>query len=376
MALNMNRRQWLKTGAAGAAGLFLSPWTTTSNKASFLFDTWAKEPQEEARPLLLDNNESPYGMSEKAREAILSSLGLSNRYPHRRYSELKELIASKEGISPEHIILGAGSTEVLTMLLIFCGERGETVAADPTYFDFVFYAKQAGIRLRQVPVNDRFEHDLLAMEQHIGPQTKLIYVCNPSNPTGTIINKESLSVFCERASKKALVAVDEAYHEYVDDESYASMANLVRKGENVVVTRTFSKVYGMAGLRVGYGLAQPEVIKNLEKVQTNFASVAYPSLKAAIAGYQDLGFTKAVREKNRQVKSFLHDQLVKRGYFCIPSQANFVLFRVQGNAKEKAQELGDQNIRVRPFEFKGKSWIRVSLGTLDEMKTFISFIRE
>jgi len=214
------------------------------------------------------------------------------------------------------------------------------------------------------------------MISRISSDTSLVYVCNPNNPTGAILNKDRLRAFCMEASEKALVVVDEAYHEYVEDEAYASMVDLVREGMNVAVTRTFSKIFGLAGLRVGYGMARPDIKKNFERVQMNFASIAYPSLRAAIAAYGASAFTSSVRGKNREARAYLERELARVGYPCIPSQANFSLFQVRRDSKKMAADLEKRRILVRPFDFAGKSWLRVSLGTPGEIQAFISALEQ
>jgi histidinol-phosphate aminotransferase len=274
-------------------------------------------------------------------------------------------------VPADHIILGAGSTDVMVTLIHMAKPGGEILAADPTYFDFVYYARSADRMLNQVKLNHRFEHDVEAMEKQISPRTELIYMCNPNNPTGSITPKNKLLPFCERASKRALVVVDEAYHEYTHNESYSSMIDLVRRGKNIIVTRTFSKIFGLAGLRIGYGMAPPHVIAKLEKLSRNFAPVAWLSLEAAIASYIDKSFIQSVKGKNGQAKTFLYEELDKRGLFTVPSQTNFVLFRVDQEAKTLAGRLEEEKIFVRSFRFDDKQWLRVSCGTRDELQAFL-----
>jgi histidinol-phosphate aminotransferase len=372
MALHLNRRQWLKTSAFAAAGLIAG-----SNFASCKRDAASPRASAGGEDLIwLKSNESPYGVSESTQQVIINSLDRSNRYPHRRYSALKELIAERENISPDNIFLGAGSTEIMTTLIHLYGIRGDTLVADPTYFDFVWYADKARCTLRSVKLNENFEHDLQAMEQYITPDTGLIYICNPNNPTGSITPGDKLYAFCERASRKAVVVVDEAYHEYVDDESYTTMLDFVRTGRNVVVTRTFSKIFGMAGLRIGYGMARSDIVEELDRVSRNFAPVAWLSLKAAISSYQNIEFIEYVKRKNREVKSYLYKELNRLGLDFIPSHTNFVLFKVSHDALEMAEEFEKRKVVIRPIQFYGDNWIRVSLGTLDEIRAFVSVLSE
>jgi len=372
MSLQLNRRQWLKTSAVAAAGLIVSRNYTACQSKDALprFSISGEE------PIRLGNNESPYGISDGARQAIISSIDRSNRYPHGYYLQLKELIAEKENVSAENIILGAGSTDVMTSLIHVYGTQGSIMVGDPTYFDFVIYASRACCPLQQVPLNDNYEHDLPAMEQRIDRDTRLIYICNPNNPTGSITPREKLRSFCERASDKALVVVDEAYHEYVEDRAYASLVDLAREGRDIVVTRTFSKVFGLAGLRVGYGIARSDIIKELERMERNFAPVAWLSLRAAIASYKDPQFPRTVKQKNREVKSYLYEELERLNLAYVPSHTNFVLFKVNQDSWKIAKDFERRNILIRPFEFKRQYWIRVSLGTREEIQAFISVLTD
>lgn len=322
--------------------------------------------------IMLHNNESPFGISPNARDAITDSIHLSNRYPHGYYPDLKDLIAERENIPPDHIILGAGSTDVMVTLIHFSKSDGEIMVGNPTYFDFIFYATRSRCRLKSVRLNHKYEHDLEAMEKQISPKTNLIYICNPNNPTGSITPKDKLQQFCEQASERALVVVDEAYHEYVEDEAYSSMVSLVLQGKNVIITRTFSKIFGLAGLRIGYGIAHPDTIEKLNTLSRNFAPVSWLSLRAAIASYQDRSFIQKTKEKNKQMRQYLSRELEKSGLACIPSHTNFVLFEIDRDARALAKKLEEMKILVRPFGFHGSQWIRVSCGTKEELKTFVS----
>ncbi len=372
MGLHVNRRQWLKTSAIAVAGLVAgSNFPACRRETSF-----PRLLSEEGSLIKLNSNESPYGVSENVRQAIINSINQSNRYPQRQYFKLKELIAAREKISPENIILGAGSTEIMTTLIHLYGRSGEALVAEPTYFDFVYYAESVNCPLRSVPLNDNFEHDLRAMEQRITQNTSLIYICNPNNPTGSITPGDKLRPFCERASRKVPVIIDEAYHEYVEDESYASMIDLVRAGKNVIVTRTFSKIFGLAGLRIGYGMARPDIIQALEKIERNFAPVAWLSLNAALASYRNVEFIQYVREKNKDVKSHLYQELERIGLTSIPSHTNFVLFRVNRDSQEMLKEFEGRNVLIRAFNFNDDNWVRVSLGTMEETQAFVNVLAD
>jgi histidinol-phosphate aminotransferase len=366
MGYALNRRQWLKTSALAVAGLMVGPGLES---ASF-----HQKIQRNADLILLNNNESPFGISRNAWEAITGSIDSSSRYPHRDYSRLIDLIAEQENISLDHIILGAGSTEVMVTLIHYAKTRGEILVGDPTYFDFIYYADQADCPLAKTGLNGNFEHDLERMEKQVSTKTGLVYICNPLNPTGTITPKDKLRPFCEQVSKQALVVVDEAYHEYADmeDGAYSSMIDLVKQGKNVIITRTFSKIFGLAGLRIGYGIAHPEIIAKLDKLSRNFAPVSWLSLQAAIASYRDRDFIQMIKEKNKQMRQYLCQELKKMGFMHIPSQTNFVLFQIDQDSRQLAKKLEESKILVRPFGFHNKQWIRVSCGTKKEIQVFLA----
>lgn len=374
MAAGMDRRTWLKSGALAAGG-----WLTGFTGGSCLRS--AEKPAASGTAaagrtvIRIKSNESPYGLSPAAREAAIAALERAHIYPHDHYARLKIQIAERESLTPEHIILGAGSTEIMVMLIQLYGSQGETLAADPTYFDFVSYAERADCFLRQVPLDDNFVHDLETMEKEVTPRIKLVYVCNPTNPTGTIVSQEALREFCTKVAPQALVVVDEAYHEYVEDSSYGSMIPLVKQGANVVVTRTFSKIFGMAGMRVGYGVAAPDTVSQLRRIQRNFATVAFPSLQAAVVSHADLGFQAAVRKKNRQVRQYTCRELEHLGLFYIPSHTNFILFQIDRDAQEAVKSFAAQGVLLRGFLIRDRNWIRVSIGTQAEMEVFVSVLK-
>jgi histidinol-phosphate aminotransferase len=371
MDVHLNRRQWLKTGAAAVAG-----WIVDSGSAAALTGHSFRPDFGSGNTIRLNNNESHFGISGAAREAIRDAVDDCSAYPDDHYHELKELIAARDNLRPENIILGAGSIEIITAALHVYRSRGGALTSDPTYFDFVDYAEKARCPLRQVALTNQYELDLEAMEKQAGSRTGLVYICNPQNPTGAMTPQERLRHFCLKASRKALIVLDEAYCDYVEDPAYSSMVDLVREGENILVTRTFSKIFGLAGLRIGYGMARPDVIRNLAQLERNFAPVTSLSLRAAIASYKDEEFVRKVRRQNQEVKSYVCQELRRLGYVFIPSYTNFIIFKVQQDSQELAKKLEDRSFLVRPFKFGGADWIRVSLGTPGEMRAFIANLED
>ena len=373
MSIQVNRRQWLKTSALAAAGLTLVRCGDTINRL---------EASAESSPgnddlIWLDQNENPYGISKNTQNAIVNAIKYSNRYPEKQLHELKDLIAKHENVSPGHIIIGAGSTEVFSIAgLLYSGQAGEVLMADPSYQGFRNYFSRVGGRLNLVPLNNSYEHDLESMYRRISKSIRLVYVCNPNNPTGTVVAGEKLLSFCEEASRSAAVFVDEAYHELVEDSGYASMIDLVRQDRDIIISRTFSKIHGLAGLRVGYGIARPGIIEDFRRIQTNFSPVSVLSLYAAVASYKDAEYIDSSRKKNGESRSYFYSVLEKLEYFYIPSHTNFVIFRIDRDAKDFLKEVRKRNVVLRTFAFNDANWIRVSMGTMQEMRALASVLEE
>jgi len=360
MALIMERRQWLKTSTFAAAACAVARGRLSA--ATGL-------ESDAAEMIYLDQNENPYGISKRTMEAILDAIKLSHRYPGDEMRELRDLIAKQEGVPNDHVVLGAGSTEIFSLAVLLYGADGkEVLLAEPTYIGFKNFVERLKGKLNSVPVNDRYECDLDQMSRRLTKNTSLVYACNPNNPTGTIVDGGKLRVFCEEAARQSVVFVDEAYHDLVEDSRYSSMMDLVRKGSNVMVSRTFSKIHGLAGLRVGYGIARPPIIEQFRRIQTNFAPMSQLSIAAAKASYTDADFLSFCRQRNAEARAGFYDLLEKLGYKAVRgSQTNFVIFEVDKKPDLFVEELKKHNCLVRPFEFLNKNWIRVSMGTLEEM---------
>ncbi|MFC1553730.1 pyridoxal phosphate-dependent aminotransferase [candidate division KSB1 bacterium] len=371
MTFQVNRRQMLKTGAAAIAGLSLSCKKEALEKLAFIdFPTVSDV-------ILLDQNENPYGISQKTQQAIIDAMKFANRYPESHQNELKELIVKRENVETENITIGAGATEIFRLSGILYGlNGGEIITADPTYFGFKSYLERIGGKLKMVKVDGEYKHNLDEMANQITDETKMVYVVNPNNPVGTIVNSDELRSFCKEVSKKVPVFVDEAYHEFVDDPGYSSMADLVNEDYDIIVARTFSKVYGLAGMRVGFGIANKKTAEKFNNIQTNFAPCSVTALRAGIAAYEDKGFINDCLQKNREVRIYLIDELKKLGYFHIPSHTNFVIFRTDKKAVEFRDEVLKHNVRIRPFEFHDEQWVRVSMGTMNEVQTLVSVLNK
>lgn len=371
MSNEMTRRQWL-----GQSGVILG----SAALGSYWRKSWAsalpKQPVPRS-PIRMMYNENPYGPSEVARRAMTKAFDEANLYSYNEdaYDELRLLIARQEGLTPDHILITAGSTEVLRVGALLTGlEGGEIISPYPTFGVISRYAGTIGVKVHQVALDNDFHFDLPAMREKITNKVKLIYLCNPNNPTGTITPDDKFRPFCEEMAKKMLVYVDEAYHEYATDPQYRSMVELVREGYPLIVSRTASKIHGLAGLRIGFGIANPDLIKYLEGRLTGTNNII--GLRAAIASYQDANFQKFCRQKNDEAKEYAYKLFRKTGHRYLPSQTNFVLFQTGIPIKEFKEAMEKRGILVgRPFP-PYLDWCRLSMARLEDMEKFAAAFQE
>jgi histidinol-phosphate aminotransferase len=379
METKINRRNWLKSGALMAAGLSLgtSKWNATEAHTDAVLSPLADRPVIKAR---LSSNENPFGPSQKARKALMEAIDDSYMYPREYTQQFKSMIAKEEGVTEEHILLGAGSSELLMAsalnYTLKSGAGSSIISADPSYASLMRSASQYGSGWEKVALTKDYAHDLEAMEKKVSEKTSLVYICNPNNPTGTIVPAAKLASFCEVVAKKKPVFVDEAYIDYVDNPKKQSMMEAVRKGQNVIVARTFSKVHGFAGLRIGYVVALPETVKELSKYCTGGMNVCATSVRAAIASYTDADHLSYAIKKNAESRDFLYKVLKDAGYEYIPSHTNFVLFPLQMEGKRFTEEMMKRGVSIRNWEFDNKQWCRVSLGTMEQMQLFAGAFKE
>lgn len=362
MSIKPTRREWLKISALSGAALAFS---------SFDFKPHANAQNNSGKLIKLTSNENPYGFSPKARTAILDSLSEGNRYAHPDLvAKLEQQIAEREGVKAENVVLGTGSGEVLCMAAIAFG-RGEIVAPNPTFQSLMRYAENLGAKVKSVPLNDKFEHDFGAMAKLVNENTSLVYICNPNNPTAGLSPDGALRSFCSETAKKTPVFADEAYLEYTDDFPRNSMVDLVKKGENVIVSRTFSKIYGMAGLRVGYGLARTDLAQKLKKFRMTWFNNL--SINAALASYSDVDFIVQSRKKNAETRRAFLSEMDKMNLKYAPSEANFVWLNTGENLSDLSDKMRAHNIWLgNP---RG-GWARVTIGTNDEMQTFVKALKQ
>lgn len=323
----------------------------------------------------LNANENPYGPSPMAIEAAKKATSGGNRYAWKELFRLIDKIADFEGVAFENIIMGPGSSDLLEKFaMVLFAEGGNVVSADPAYMSLIRVAEACGGTWKPVPLKDNWAHDLKAMESAVDAKTKLVYICNPNNPTGTITDSSELLDFCSRVSEKVPVFVDEAYLWFLDDAVKHSMVKLIAEGKNIIVARTFSKIHGMAGLRIGYGIAQKEMVEKIQKITRGGMGISYPSVFAAMAAMDDYDFITKSRNLNAKAREYTYTSLKEMGFDPVPSHTSFMIFPIEMEGKKFLNLMTEQKVGVRAFEFMGKKWCRVSMGTLDEMKLFTAAI--
>lgn len=360
----LDRRQWLKT--AGLSSGFALLGGVNSYAGNYQFSSIAKENEPFAK---LNSNENPFGPSKRVREAITNSFDVACRYPSMVFRPLLEQIAETEGVSTDHIVITGGSTEGLKATGITYGiDGGEIIAADPTFQAMLRYAENFGAYVHRVPVDEYMNHDLEAMANRINTKTTLIFLCNPNNPTGTLLDKIKLRDFCSSVSKKTMVFSDEAYYDFITEPDYPSMVELVKEGMNVIVSKTFSKVYGLAGMRIGYLVARPDVAQRLRSNIMAMTNVL--AIEAAKTALLDDDFYKFSLAKNVEAKNFIYKTLDDLNLEYIKSHTNFVFFKTGHPISKMIAEMKKENVLIgRPFP-PFNEWARISTGTIENMKLF------
>jgi len=324
----------------------------------------------------LNSNENPYGPSKKALEAMTSSQGVAARYPDAAETHCVEAIAKLHGVEPANVALGCGSGEILRLAAMAFLAPGKTVVvAEPTFEAVLGYARVPAAEPVKVPLTSDFRHDLPAMAKATDARTGLVYICNPNNPTGTIVTRQELERFFAEAPKSAAILVDEAYHHFVEDPRYSSTFDWLPKMPNLIVVRTFSKVYGMAGMRLGYAVSSRENIAQMRQ-HTIWNNTNAAVLEAACASLEDTGHVPRHRELNNSTRRWLCQQFEKDGRRYMPSETNFVMVEAGGDVAPVIQEFRKRKILVgRKFPSLG-NWLRISIGTRQEMETFLAAFRE
>ncbi|MFT4737421.1 MAG: histidinol-phosphate aminotransferase [Cyclobacteriaceae bacterium] len=370
--MQTNRRDWLKKIGL-ASGLVLTggvsiPTLSAAEKANFF-------PRALATPIRLNSNENPYGPSKLVRDTMIKSFDFSCRYPSSYVKGLVAKIAEKEGVTKDHIVITGGSTEGLKLTgLTYAANGGKIIAAKPTFLAMMSFAEKMGATIDWVPVDKQMKYDLDEIDRRIDDETSLVFLCNPNNPTGTIVSAERLTNFCENASKKTIVFSDEAYYDYIEEPNYPSMVSLVKKDLDVIVSRTFSKVYGMAGLRIGYLIAKPSIAQRIKSNMVAFTNI--PAIEAASAALDDTEFYDFSVSKTKECKQMIISTLKELNLNYTPSHTNFIFFETGMPIADFQSKMKKEGLNVgRPFPPFDR-WCRISTGTIEEIELFNEALRK
>jgi histidinol-phosphate aminotransferase len=367
--LSISRRKFAHLLGVGAAAAIVRPRITIATEPSTV------PAPTKGGGVRLSANENPYGPSAKAHQAMTGSFDLCCRYPDEANDVLIEKIAKINGVNREQIVLGDGSSEILKLCAeTFTGPtQGKLIAADPTFEAILEYSKANGAEVVKVPLTSSFTHDLAKMGG--AAQKGLIYICNPNNPTASITSKNDLREFIGETSPETMILVDEAYFHYADSPDYESVIPLVKDHPNLIVARTFSKIYGMAGLRCGYGVAQPDTIKRMHPFQM-FDSVNIMALAAASASLDGDSQVTNGKKMNSEAKNFTLTELEKMGYKSIPSQANFIMFDCKKPVVPIIKAMKEKNIQVGRLFPAYPNHMRLTIGKKSEMESFVAAFKQ
>lgn len=323
----------------------------------------------------LTSNENPYGPSESALAAAREAAAKGAYYPGAQLTRgLMQAIADQNGIGTENIALTSGSNEALCAATLAWSKHGTIVAPDLTYDLHLGFGERAGVEVVRVPLDDDFGINLDRLEAAVDNSVSMVYVCNPNNPTGLTLDGDRLRDFCLTVGERATVIVDEAYNELTDKPDYTSMIDLVREGRNVIVMRTFSKLHGMAGLRIGYAMGRADLVARTRSHVTAWPNIV--GLAAANASYKDEAFISFSREKIIEGRKMVVDALESQGIEPLPSQTNFVFADIGRNVNEFAALMRERNVQIRRSYGRWENHMRVSMGKLDELEVFADVFAE
>ncbi|WP_152654613.1 histidinol-phosphate transaminase [Oceanobacillus sp. CFH 90083] len=325
----------------------------------------------------LASNENPYGFSDKVKELFRASEPVFNIYPDGYTSELRYLISEKLNVNPESLIFGSGSEEIIQMLCrSYLTIGDQVIMATPTFPQYKHYALIEGAEIAEHPVNEDGSHPLDKMLEAVQDNTKIIWICTPNNPTGIAISKEELENFLNRCPSDVLVVLDEAYVEFLQPEKDLNAVGLLDKHPNLIVLRTFSKAYGLAGLRIGYGIADPLIVETLDKVRGPFNTTS-AAQQAAVIAFSDQDFIQHTYRENKKGLKQFQAFLTSIGWDYYESEANFLLVKTPKSGMDAFDYLIKHGFIVRPGELLGiPNTIRVTIGKEEDMKIMENILKD
>ncbi|MBV9986467.1 MAG: histidinol-phosphate aminotransferase family protein [Chitinophagaceae bacterium] len=370
--MSINRRDWLRQSSLAALTLGFSLPSMGNEEGitrNFGMDSGL---------INLGSNENPYGMSPKARAALIDMLSEHNRYQFnvKAFDDYPSKIGAYYGVGGNNIIITAGSGDALAQLARHYN-KGSLVTATPTFATLPNTAKRLGTKVIEIPLTAEKTHDLPAMLRAIDSNTQTVYICNPANPSSTILSPAALKDFCMEASKKATVIIDEAYIDFLNPPDNVSMIGLAANNRNIIVVRTFSKIHGMAGMRIGFLVTHPDTMNALDRTYfgNTQMSVSNLTLAAALASLKDEEHRQMCKDKNAAARSYTIGALQNLGYKPINSYTNFVFFPLGNYAGNFSDDMLKKKVLIRSNTYPDGKWGRVSVGTMEEMKQFIGLMK-
>ena len=365
--MNINRRELMKLSGMGVAGLAV---TAPKIRSAFAGDI----PQNQLADL--SGNENPYGPAPLVREALGGKIEMVNRYFYAKQKELVKQIAEHEGVTTDHIVLGAGSSEVLcASILAYTSSEKRVLTADQSYSAIPAFTNGIGRKVVFVSVDDELKFDLNALYSRINNEIGLIYICNPNNPTGTMVDADKLRDFSASMPKNTIILIDEAYLEFSENFERDTMIDFVKKGHNVIVTRTFSKIHGLAGMRMGYSIAPPNISKNI--VSHKMCKFMGPlGVVAASISLKQFEFHEFCRNKAKEGRNLVFNLCEQLGLDYAYGVGNFVFLDPKMPHAEFKKRMKMKGVDTARSFSPRKDWARITIGTTEEMNVFAKVFPE
>ncbi|TIX51003.1 pyridoxal phosphate-dependent aminotransferase [Alteraurantiacibacter aquimixticola] len=368
--MDIARRTFL-AGSAAAAGLAATLATRASAQSTPSPAALFGPPEGQA---LLSRNENPYGPAPSALQAIAEASSNGCYYADRGLARLGEMIAERNGVSPSQVVVGAGSTEILSAISLAWGAKGAILCPGLFWDATVRYGERQGVDVIRVPLDSEMQVDIAGIEAAFGENVSLVQICNPNNPTGMLVDGAALRRLAAQVTPTATLLVDEAYNELTDDPEGNSVLELVKAGQDVIVCRTFSKIYGMAGMRVGYAITSEENAALIRSHQMSFGgNVA--GLAGAIASYNDTGFLAFSKERVTEGREMIYDAIARSGLTALPSQTNFVYVVVE-DADAVQAAMANRGVMIRGAYGPWTQFSRVSCGRLEDVARYAAALPE
>lgn len=326
----------------------------------------------------LASNENPLGPSKLAIEAIKEQADKINIYPDGAAIDLREKLAKKHNISPDQILIGSGGEQIIKLIAhTFLDEGDEVLVASPSFILYDIMSKHIGAKVISLPLTKDYKHDFEGFVERFNEKTKIVYVCNPNNPTGNIMPKAEILELAKKIPEDCILMLDEAYFEYAaHDEDYLDGLEVLKERPNTIILRTFSKVAGLAGLRVGYAFSSPEIIREMSKIKGVF-NVNKIAQAAALASLDDEEHINKTVQLNHDSLNKMKEFFEKNNLEYVPTHTNFIFVNINMSSKLANEELLKRGVIIRPGYLWGyENWLRVSSGTMEQTDIFIEKLNE